>query len=234
MTEMDVREFLKGFQAEELAGRGILNGGTRLLNNGSVEPLITLMSEHGVSRLEAPERGWSLASTREFQNPRSTEEKAGKLDALLNRGNVFNEQNTSINPHYAGWQSPGEDGPGESAFGLERDLQRALRANIGQLAAGLKIVDDGSEKTVDAGRIDITAEDPDGTTVVIELKAGKADLRAIGQILSYMAIVSPEPNPRIRGILVAGDFDDRVVMAAGAVPNLSLKAYSFQFTFSDR
>ena len=64
MTEMDVREFLNGFQAEELAGKGILNGGTRLLNNGSVEPLIALISEHGVSRLEAPERGWSLASTR--------------------------------------------------------------------------------------------------------------------------------------------------------------------------
>ncbi len=234
MTEMDVREFLNGFQAEELASKGILRGGTRLLNNGSVEPLIALMSEHGVSRLEAPELGWSLASTREFQNPRSTEEKSGKLDALLNRGNVFNEQNTSINPHYAGWQAPGEDGPGEAAFGLERDLQRALRANIGQLAAGLKIVDDGTEKTVDAGRIDITAEDPDGTTVVIELKAGKADLRAIGQILSYMATVSTEPNRRIRGILVAGDFDKLVIMAAGAVPNLSLKAYSFQFTFSER
>ena len=147
---------------------------------------------------------------------------------------MFNEQNTSINPHYAGRQPPEDDGSGEAAFGLERDLQRALRASIGQLAAGLTIVDGGTEKTVDAGRIDITAEDPDGTTVVIELKAGKADLRAIGQILSYMATVSTEPNRRIRGILVAGDFDDRAVMAAGAVPNLSLKAYSFQFTFSDR
>ncbi len=234
MTEMDVREFLKGFQAEELAGKGILNGGTRLLNNGSVEPPITLMSEHGVSRLEAPERGWSLASTREFQNPRSTEEKSGTLDTLVNRGNVFNEQNTSINPHYAGRQPPEDDDSGESAFGLERDLQKALRANIGQLEADLKIVDGGTEKTVDAGRIDITAEDPDGTTVVIELKAGKADLRAIGQILSYMATVSTEPDRRIRGILVAGDFDDRVVMASGAVPNVTLKAYSFQFTFSNR
>ena len=46
--------------AEELAGKGILRGGTRLLNNGSVELLIALMSEHGVSRLEAPELGWSL------------------------------------------------------------------------------------------------------------------------------------------------------------------------------
>ena len=234
MTEMDVREFLNGFQAEELAGKGILNGGTRLLNNGSVEPLITLMSEHGVSHLEAPERGWFLASSREFQNPRSTEEKSGKLDALLNRGNVFNEQNTSINPHYAGRQPPEDDGSGEPVFGLERDLQRALRANIGQLEAGVTIVDGGTEKIVPAGRIDITAQDPDGTTVVIELKAGVADLRAIGQILSYMATVSTEPNPRIRGILVAGDFDKRAVMAARAVPNLSLKAYSFQFTFSDR
>ena len=57
------------------------------------------------------------------------------------------------------------------AFGLERDLQKALRANIGQLETGLKIVDGGTEKNVPAGRIDITAEDPGGTTVVIEVRA---------------------------------------------------------------
>ena len=45
MTEVDVRAFLNQFTAEELAARGILNGGTRLLNNKSVTPLIALMTE---------------------------------------------------------------------------------------------------------------------------------------------------------------------------------------------
>ena len=37
----------------------------------------------------------------------------------------------------------------------------------------------------------------------------------------------------VRGILVAGDFDPRAVTATRAVPNLSLKTYSFQFAFSE-
>ena len=55
-------------------------------------------------------------------------------------------------------------------------MQKALRANIQQLELGLEIVDGGAERTVDAGRIDITAEDTNGRLVVIELKAGRAEL----------------------------------------------------------
>ena len=42
---------------------------------------------------------------------------------------------------------------------------------------------------------------------LIELKAGRADLRAIGHILSYVGTVTAEPGRDIRGILVAGEFD---------------------------
>ena len=71
-------------------------------------------------------------------------------------------------------------------FGLERDLQMALRANIEQLEPALTITDGGSERIVESGRIDITARDKDGCTVVIELKTGVADRDAVGQIRSYM------------------------------------------------
>ena len=233
MTEADVRAFLNQFTAEELAARGILNGGTRLLNNKSVTPLTDLMSERGLSRLVSAARNWSLDVNGEFQNSRSLEATSGNVKILQNRGNVFNEQNRAINPHYARGQEPDAEGADEFTFALERDLQKALRENIGQLDPQLKIVDGGSEQSVAAGRIDITAKAPDGALVVIELKAGKADLRAIGQILSYMGTVSSDPNRHVRGILVAGDFDPRAVMAARAVPNLSLKAYSFQFAFSE-
>ena len=50
----------------------------------------------------------------------------------------------------------------EITFGLERDLQSALRANIDQLEPGLKITDDGRERVTEAGRIDITAGDAKG------------------------------------------------------------------------
>lgn len=237
--EIDVREFLKQFPAGELARRGVLRGDTQMLNNGSVSPLISLMAEHDISRLESTARNWFLISDGEFQNPLSVEAKSGRVEDLDNPGSVFNLQNTSINPHYRGYRrqelDPAEEeGSTEFKFSLERDLQRALRTNIEQLEPGLKIIDDGVERTVEAGRIDITAEDADGYLVVIELKAGKADLRAIGQLLSYMGSASDDASCPVRGILVASDFDPSLVMAAKAVPNISLRAYSFQFSFSER
>ncbi len=121
----------------------------------------------------------------------------------------------------------------ELTFGLERDLQQALRANISKLEEGLTIIDGGSEKTTEVGRIDITAKDSKGAIVVIELKAGKAPPDIIAQVLSYMGAVANESPTQVRAILVAGDFHKRVILAARALPNLTLKRYSFQFTFSD-
>lgn len=121
----------------------------------------------------------------------------------------------------------------ELTFGLERDLQQALRANISKLEEGLRIIEGGSEKTAEAGRIDITAKDTKGAIIVVELKAGKASPDIIAPVLSYMGAVANDSATLVRGILVAGDFHKRVILAARALPNLTLKRYSFQFTFSD-
>lgn len=119
----------------------------------------------------------------------------------------------------------------EITFGLERDLQSALRKNIEQLEPGLKIIDDGKERITDAGRIDITAIDIKGNIVVIELKAGTASPEVVAQVLAYMGAITKTDNKPVRGILIAGDFHKRIVLAARAVPNLQLRKYSFQFTF---
>ena len=163
MTETYIRDFLNQFSVDELTRKGIVRGNTRLLNRGSVRPLITLMNDQDVARLEAPERDWFLTCDGAFQNLLSTEAKSGRIEDLANPGNVFNEQNTSINPHYARGSGPeldSEEDSGDLKFGLERDLQKALRASIHQLEPGLKIVDGGTEQTVEAGRIDITAGRP--------------------------------------------------------------------------
>ena len=73
---------------------------------------------------------------------------------------------------------------------------------------------------------------PDGTVVVIELKTGTARREAIGQILSYMGDVAEEESGRVRGILVAGEFDERARAAARVVPSLSLRRYRVTFEFS--
>jgi hypothetical protein len=119
-------------------------------------------------------------------------------------------------------------------IGLERDMQRALRNQIGQLEQGLIIIDEGAERAVDSGFIDITAQDAAGNTVVIELKAGPAGQRAVAQILSYMGDIQVEEDGKVpRGILVASDFDSKSKAAARVVPTLVLRKYSVQFTFSD-
>jgi hypothetical protein len=131
------------------------------------------------------------------------------------------------------------DGPN-----LERNLKSALRANMEQLEAGLKITDNGKEKRVEyggkkqmveSGRIDITAKDRNGATVVIELKRGKAGRRAVGQILGYMGVlVLTHGTIPIRGVLVAKEFSPQAKAAARVVPDLQLikyRKYRFKFTF---
>jgi hypothetical protein len=120
---------------------------------------------------------------------------------------------------------------GEITFGLEKDLQAALRSNIEQLEPGLSIIDGGTERSTRAGRIDIASKDSQGNIVVIELKAGRASSDVIAQVLSYMSTVAETEENPVRGMIVAGDFSERVILAAKAVPNLSLVKYSFQFSF---
>jgi RecB family endonuclease NucS len=118
----------------------------------------------------------------------------------------------------------------ETTFSLERDLQRALRDHIEQLELGLIIIDDHKEQSVPSGRIDITARDRAGATVVIELKAGPADRDAIGQILACMGDLM-QGAKSVRGILIAGEFSPRTIAAARAAPNIRLVWYGFRFSF---
>jgi RecB family endonuclease NucS len=96
--------------------------------------------------------------------------------------------------------------------------------------AGLVIIDGGREQTVTSGRIDITARDRNGSTVVIELKASVADRDAIGQILSYMGDLA-EGSTQVRGIVIAKEFSPRAISAARAASNVRLVHYSFRFLF---
>ena len=124
-----------------------------------------------------------------------------------------------------------EDDGRARLIGLERDLQATLRDQIEQLEPGLNVIDGGVERSVASGFIDITAKAPDDTVVVIELKAGTARRDAVAQILSYMGDIATEEPHDVRGILVAGDFDDRARAAARVVPSLCLRRYSVVFQF---
>lgn len=120
----------------------------------------------------------------------------------------------------------------EITFGLERDLQAALRRNINSLENGLVIIDNSRERNTVAGRIDITARDIENRTVIIELKAVDAKPEVIAQTLAYMEAVRAEDNCEVRGIIIASGFPDRVKLAARQIKNLKLVEYRFQFNFN--
>ncbi len=129
-----------------------------------------------------------------------------------------------------------ESGTDEGAtFGLERDMQEAMRETITQLESGLEIIDGGVERKVDSGFIDILAKDSNGAFVVIELKAGKASDSVIAQTLGYMVDIADAEGleiNQVRGIIVAKSFNKRIETAARAVPSLTLKAYTYSFDFN--
>ncbi|MCC4773923.1 endonuclease NucS domain-containing protein [Vibrio cyclitrophicus] len=122
----------------------------------------------------------------------------------------------------------------DASLSLEKDLHSYLARNISDIEDGLSVVEGGIEYALDAGRIDILAKDKTDQLVVIELKAGKAKDSALGQLLGYIGCLSESSNAsNIRGILVASDFDKRVVFGAKALSNVKLVKYQVSFNLEE-
>jgi RecB family endonuclease NucS len=80
------------------------------------------------------------------------------------------------------------------------------------------------------------AIDKDNNMVVIELKAGKAKDSALGQLLGYMGCLStstPIKGNPIRGIIIASNFEQRVIYAARGLPNVKLVKYQLSFDLQE-
>ncbi len=122
------------------------------------------------------------------------------------------------------------EGSIEASLSLEKDLHSYLAKAVHEIEEGLVLIENGVEYQVDAGRIDLLASDKKGGLVVIELKAGIAKDAAIGQLLGYMGCLAEQkPENLIRGILVASEFDKRVVFAARTHPQIHLVQYKVAF-----
>lgn len=119
----------------------------------------------------------------------------------------------------------------DASISLENDLHSYLASRVEEIEEGLVLADDGVEYQTDAGRVDILANDATGNPVVIELKAGKAKDSALGQLLGYMGCISTDQN--IRGILVASNFDKRVIFAAKGLRNIKLLRYKVSFELQE-
>lgn len=120
----------------------------------------------------------------------------------------------------------------EASLSLERDLHSYLATRVSEIESGLTLVENGVEYQTEAGRIDLLARDIENRVVVIELKAGKAKDSALGQLLGYMGCLSATETT-VRGILVASNFDSRVVFAARGLHNVKLVRYQLSFNLEE-
>jgi len=110
----------------------------------------------------------------------------------------------------------------------EKELKTLLRRQLDKVEPGLVAADNGQEREVASGRIDITARDADGNLVVIELKAGPCPAGALEQVLGYSSDLEEETGTRCRAVIVASEFSLRQRSAAKRARELHLVTYQVE------
>ena len=131
-----------------------------------------------------------------------------------------------------------EDDLGSRKFAFERDLQNYLVQNLGLLEPGLKLYEDedgeftGVEFPAGQRYIDILAVGTDGAYVVIETKVSRAYDRVVGQILRYMGWIKENlaSETSVRGIIVASEISEDLILATSSVGNIRLVEYKISFS----
>lgn len=117
-----------------------------------------------------------------------------------------------------------------SEFAYETDLRDFLAKNLPVLETGLSLYQDegitGVEFPVGGRFIDILAVDAQKNLVVVELKVSRD--RVVGQLLRYMAWIAShqaKPGQKIRGIIVARDISEDLLLACSTLPTAELFEY---------
>jgi len=125
-----------------------------------------------------------------------------------------------------------EEMPVASEFAYERDLQNFLSQNLSLIEPGLRLYEEeeitGVEFPVGNRRVDILALDSDDNYVVIELKVSRGYDRVVGQLLRYIAWIrqhQAEPGQRVRGVIVAREISDDLLLACSELESVSLYEY---------
>ena len=124
-------------------------------------------------------------------------------------------------------------------FAYEKDLQNFLAKNLSLIEPGLILYMEeditGIEFPVGNRFIDILATDKDNNYVVIELKVSRGYDRVVGQILRYMAWIRKnhaEENQKVRGIIIAREISDDLLLACSETKNVELYEYNLSVSLN--
>ncbi len=126
----------------------------------------------------------------------------------------------------------------EQEFAYEKDLQQFLVKNLELIESGLQLYKDEEDEKITgleypAGDrfIDILATDKSNDFVVVELKVSKGYDRVVGQLLRYMAWIKQNlanENQKVRGVIVARDITDDLILATSMIPDVTLLEYELK------
>ncbi len=147
---------------------------------------------------------------------------------------VLSAQSTTILP------PPGSRETDEQEFAYEKDLQQFLAKNLDLIEPDLQLYKDDDDDEITglefpAGErsIDILATDKQKDYVVVELKVSKGYDRVVGQLLRYMAWIKQNlatGNQKVRGVIIAREISDDLIMATSLVPDVTLLEYQLKVT----
>ena len=130
-----------------------------------------------------------------------------------------------------------EEPEGPSEFAYESDLRDFLAKNPSLIEPGLHLYQEegitGIEFPVGGRFIDILAVDSQSDLVVVELKVSRGYDRVVGQLLRYMAWIvkhHAEPTQKVRGIIIAREITEDLMLACSALPGVELYEYELSVT----
>ena len=117
----------------------------------------------------------------------------------------------------------------EGLLSFDEDaVQRYIERNFKDLDGNLATIE--REYGTRVGDADFLATEKEGK-VVIEVKVGTAQDNAVGQLLGYMNAIRKEKGEKVRGILAAEGFTERVKEAVES-DDITLVAYKARLDFS--
>ena len=154
------------------------------------------------------------------------------FDAANDPVPIYNESkavSTALQPKDEGSENP----EFLSEFAYEKDLQNFLAKNLGLIEPTLRLYSEeginGLEFPAGGRYIDILAVDEQSNYVVIELKVSKGYDRVVGQLLRYIAWIKQnhaEPTQSVRGIIIAREISEDLILACSGIPNVTLYEYN--------
>lgn len=127
-------------------------------------------------------------------------------------------------------------------FFMEKQLEDFIIENWDTTEFGKKyelLIEDGEvisqQYQTDIGRIDILAKDKvTKNYVVIELKKNQTSDDTVGQLTRYMGWVRKnKKDENVKGIIVAGQFDNKLEYARTMVPNTEVFLYEVDFKLKE-